>query len=443
MIDWTYDSAAHLLRRAGFGAPRKEVAAALKRGQVRTVDSLLKFKPSSDRFSKLGDTADATRWWLARMASGKAPLHEKLVLFWHGHFATTAAKVEDITMLSSQNAMFRRLAKASFRELLTAVSQDPAMIFFLDNIDNHKDAPNENYARELMELFSLGVVDLDGNANYTQNDVRELARCFTGWSTSNRRFFFDRNDHDIGVKTVLGLQVAGNEDAQAVIAHLAASRTCALFIAKKLWTFFAYPNPERALLDDLADVYLAGDTSIEALLRAIFLRDEFYSARARTEHVSSPVEFTVGALRTLGAKVRYDDLPYRLSDMGQELFNPPNVAGWPGGLSWMNSVTRFHRMRTTWDIVSGRAKDATFRPDVTQFVTKLPRGAGAAQTLDRIVETLGVAATETTKDELVAYMNTQAEGDPVPFNPKSKNAVDQKVRGAVGVLLTLPEAYLA
>ena len=448
MVDWTYDSAAHLLRRAGFGAPRGQVLRAVRRGRVKTVRSLLKFRPTAARYRGKGDASESARWWLRRMASGRASLQEKLTLFWHGHFATSIAKVEDPRLLSLQNGTLRKFAAGRFHDLLVAVAKDPAMIFWLDTIDNRKDAPNENFARELLELFTLGVVDPDGQPNYTQEDVRELARCFTGWSVDGGRFAYFADDHDSGEKTLfpgtpLEITVSGDDDGVAVLRHLAASRTCALFLARKLWAFFAYPDPERALVEDLADVYLASGGSIAALVRALLLRDEFHSERALAEHVSSPVEFAVGTYRTLGTHVSYDDLPYRLADMGQEIFNPPNVAGWPGGLAWMNSVTRFHRMRTTWDAISARERKQPYVTNVPRLLKALPRRATSVDVVTRVLETLGVRASETTRETLREYLDTAPDGAPSAFDVHDKDVVDQPLRGLVGVVLTLPEAYLA
>jgi uncharacterized protein (DUF1800 family) len=449
MAEWTYREASLLLRRAGFGAPRRDVERAVRLGRERTVDTLLRFRATSARFTGRGDAASAARWWLRRMLTTRSPLQEKLVLFWHGHFATAISKVEEVKLLSIQNGTFRKLAKGRFADLVLAVARDPAMIYWLDNFDNVKDHPNENFARELMELFTLGIRDLDGNANYTEHDVRELARCFTGWSVDSGRFAFYPDDHDPGEKTfsaALGAPpVSGEGDAEAMTSYLAHSPRCAQFLVRKLWAHFAYPDPERALVDDLAAVYLANDTAIEPVLRAMFLRDEFTSDRAFAEHVSSPVEYVVGTLRTLRSRPKSDPLPWYVSDMGQRLYEPPNVAGWPGGLAWMTSVRRLHRHRFAWDVVSGRDRHDPARTDPREVVRGLPRGAGAPEVVGRVLETLGVDAPAEVRAELVAYADEFApdSGLTGPFTLRNPDHVETKVRGLLGLALTSPEGLLA
>jgi len=451
MAKWAREEAAHLLRRAGFGAAPKDVDRASRRGRKRTVKDMVSFRASGAHYKdKEADQWGATRWWLRRMLDTRSPLQEKLVLFWHGHFATAISKVENAPMMSRQNGVFRKHAAGSFRDLVQAVSRDPAMLWWLDNHYNVKGRPNENYARELMELFTLGITDPDGAPNYTEEDVREAARAFTGWSFADGKFEFYDYDHDYGTKTVLGL--TGDLDGDDVVDHLVVRRACAQFVATKLWEFFAYPSPEREVVERLADVYLANDTEIRPVLEAMFQEDLFYSARARTERVSSPVEFAVATLRTLGTKTDEGSLTWRLSQMGQELYNPPNVAGWPGGLQWMNSVTRLNRMGFTWDVLLHEGKDADFRTDIPRVLTGLPKSATAAEVVDHVLTVLGpVQASAATRAELATWLDTEPDGDPQPFvrgdlDSKDEDRRDRatdKLRGLVGIVLTLPEAYLA
>jgi uncharacterized protein (DUF1800 family) len=381
------------------------------------------------------------RWWLLRMLKAKRPLAEKLVLFWHGHFATANSKVENPEMMAEQNALFRLLGAGRFRDLLLAVSRDPAMILWLDNIYNVKGSPNENYAREVMELFALGVRDEQGNPNYTENDVREAARAFTGWSLGDRgEFEFHDDDHDHGTKTVLGL--TGDLDGTDVVDRVAGMAQSARWVCGRLWTFFAYPAPETAVVDALAQAYGDADTEILPVLRAMFLRDEFYSDRAKTEQVTSPVEFVVGSLRSLDARTNGWDLPYWTGVMGQELFNPPNVAGWPGGLSWMTSVTRLRRTEFAWTVATARGRERALSLPVDRLLRRLPEGAGGAEVVDRVLQAAGpVRAPAEARDALVAYMDARNSGT-VPFDPADPDHVDRKVRGLLGLVLTLPEANL-
>lgn len=441
MITWDYAAAAHLLRRAGFGAQRKEIERAVKRGQARTVASLLKFKPTGAAPPKPDDLGKAQRWWLLRMLKGPSQLQEKLVLFWHDHFATSISKVDDARLMIAQNLLLRRMAGGKFRDLLVAVSKDPAMVVWLDGIYNTKDHPNENYGREVMELFALGLVDDAGQPNYTQTDVVEAARAFTGYSISDGAFRFYPEDHDDGVKTVLGL--TGNLTGDDVSVHLANLPQCGRYVARKLWTFFAYPNPETVVVDALAQAYAENDSDIAAVVRAMFLRDEFYSARARAEHVTSPAEYVIGTLRVLGARTNGDRLPGWVAAMGQDLFNPPNVAGWPGGLTWMTSVRQLERFDFAWRVASARSEEPELSTPTKPLLAGLGKAATPAETVDHVLEVLGpVGAAAEARAALADYLVRDDDGNPAPFDLRDEETLEKKVRGLTGLALMLPEAHL-
>ena len=441
MITWDYAAAAHLLRRAGFGAQRKEIERAVKRGQAASVETLLGFKPSGAKPPRRDDIGKAQRWWLLRMLKAQAPLEEKLVLFWHDHFATSISKVDDGRLMIEQNLLLRRMGKGKFRDLVVAVSKDPAMIVWLDSLYNTKDSPNENYGREVMELFTLGVTNEAGEPSYSQTDVEEAARAFTGFSIEDGEFAFYPEDHDDGVKTVLGL--TGNLTGDDVSVYLSARPQCARYLAKKLWTFFAYPNPEANVIDALAAAYAANDTDITAVLRAMFLRDEFYSPRARTEHVSSPVEYVIGTLRALGAKTDGNRLAEWIATMGQDLFNPPNVAGWPGGLSWMTSVRQLERFDFAWRVASARDKDREVSTSTKPLLDGLAKEATPEQAVEHVLALLGpIDAPPGTRSTLADYLRTDDDGNPAPFDLRNGETVDKKLRGLAGLALMLPEAHL-
>jgi len=442
MVNWDYDAAAHLLRRTGFGAPRAEVERTVRLGQEKAVEEVLRFKPSSARYrSRRGDTYRMQRWWSLRMLHARAPLAEKLTLFWHGHFATSDGKVENQRLMAEQNALFRRMGAGKFKDLLLEVSRDPAMIVWLDNIYNVKGSPNENYAREVMELFTLGVRDDQGNPNYTQQDVVDAARAFTGWGLGrHERFEFHDYDHDHGTKTVLGL--TGDLDGTDVVTLLAYRPRCARWIARRLWTFFACPDPEPAVVDALSLAYAQNDTEILPVLRAMLLRDEFYSAAAMQAQVSSPIEFVIGTIRALDGRTNGEDLPYWTGIMGQDLFYPPNVAGWPGGLSWMTSVTRMRRYEFAYAVAMARGHDRHLKVPLERILRDLPDGAGTGEVVDLVLRAVGpVRVSPEARDALVQYMETGEDG-PEPFDPADPDDVDRKVRGLVGLALTLPEAHL-
>ena len=444
MVPWNYDTAAHLLRRTGFGAPRAEVEKALRMGQEDAVEQALRFKPSGARFrSRKRGTYGMQRWWALRMLHAKAPLAEKLTLFWHNHFATSDAKVENMDLMSQQNALFRSMGAGRFEDLLLAVSRDPAMMIWLDNIYNVKGSPNENYAREIMELFSLGVLNEQGEENYSQQDVVDAARAFTGWSIGGRRtrFEFHDYDHDYGTKSVLGM--TGNLDGTDVVRLLANHPQCGRWISNRLWTFFAHPDPAPAVIDAMALTYAQNDTAILPVLRTMLLRDEFYTPQAMAAQVSSPVEFVLGTLRALGGRTNGEDLPYWLGIVGQDLFFPPNVAGWPGGLAWMNSVTRMRRFEWAYELAMARGRDRRLSVPVEDLLKGLPKDADTGDVVDAVLRAVGpIRLTVSGRSALVDYMEDDGEGGTVPFDPTDRDAVDLKVRGLVGLALTLPEAHL-
>ena len=440
MIKWDYAAAAHPLRRAGFGATRGEILKAVHRGQKKTVGSLLKFKPSNARVRK-DDLYKAQVWWLKRMLHGASPVAEKLALFWHGHFATSVSKVDDARLMIEQNRLFRFLGAGKFRDLLMAVSKDPAMIVWLDGRYNTKASPNENFAREVMELFTLGLVNEAGQPNYTQTDVAQAARAFTGYNFDDKGFQLYADDHDDGVKTVLGM--TGNLTGDDVVNHLAGMTQCARYLAKKIWSYYAYPNPETAVIDALSQAYLDNDSDITAVLKEMFLRDEFYSGRAKQERVSSPVEFVIGTLHTMDAKTNGNRLPDWVATMGQDLFNPPNVAGWPGGLVWMTSVRQLERFDFAWSAAAARHHDKELSTSPKPLLDGLKKHATPADVVDHVLEVLGpIAAPPATRTTLVDYLGKDDDGNPAPLDLHDKDTVEKKVRGLAGLALMLPEAQL-
>jgi uncharacterized protein (DUF1800 family) len=337
---------AHLLRRAGFGASPAELDQAVARGFDGTLDQLL--SPSDDHDAAddmlaqlsfdLAKVADAQRWWLVRMRYTSRPLVEKMTLFWHGHFATGVSKVgvRNLDLMRQQNDLFRAQGLGSFRDLLLSVSRDPAMLIWLDGRLNHKNAPNENYGRELMELFTLGI------GNYSEDDVKAAARSFTGWTlTKDRQYVFNAKDHDAGPKTYLGQ--TGSFDGDDIVAILAAHPATANFLATKLSRFFVADPPDSNLVADLAKAYLNSNYDMRAVLRTLFKSDAFSSDAAYHALIKSPSEFVAGTLRSLDIPTNGQGLPALMLALGQVLFNPPNVAGWPGGEAWIATNTMLAR----------------------------------------------------------------------------------------------------
>ena len=379
---WNFDAAAHLLVRAGFGGPPGEIEKSLALGPEKAVASLADAVPENnpppnwaqpdderdlreqlklaatpqdkqlvrkilrDKFNR--EMKDLTRWWLTRMLNTNAPFAEKMTLFWHGHFATSGEKVRPAYKMWQQNETFRQRGLGNFRGLVKAVSRDPAMMVWLDTAQSKKEAPNENFAREVMELFTLG------EGHYTESDVKEAARAFTGYriDPQNQSFRFAVKQFDAGIKTFMGK--TGPWDGDQVLDLIVSQPQCARFIGTKIWKFFAYDDPEPDLVDALASELRNGHYELRPFMKTLFLSEEFYSAKARSSQIKSPVQFVVQALRTLLIPLpdsNFVDFAFR--QMGQIPFFPPNVKGWDGGKSWINTATLTFRYKLAHQLVDG------------------------------------------------------------------------------------------
>jgi uncharacterized protein (DUF1800 family) len=372
------EKGAHLLRRFGLGASEAELDYYLQGGLNGAVEKLLGYEKTPEvleldlrRFAQRDNNrvnmVGVQSWWTLKLITTRRPLLEKMTLFWHDHFATSASKVNQPPFMYQQNELLRRGATGSFRDLLLSVSQDPAMLFWLDNQYNVKGKPNENFAREIMELFTLGI------GNYTEKDVQEAARAFTGWTyrrtgganalmegKPSAEFLFRRNLHDADPKTVLG--TTKSLSGEDVIDMLCDHPQTAKYITTKLWEWFAYPKPEKPVIDRLAGRFRTSELNIGALLRDIMTAPEFYSDKAYRAVVKNPVDFVVPTLRQAGlgeslaaVLATGEDIPplargaigavqQTTRAMGMMLLFPPDVDGWPGGDSWISSATMVERI---------------------------------------------------------------------------------------------------
>ena len=379
---------AHLLRRAGFGATPAELDRYTAMGVTSATSALLNYQATSNQAL---DTAQASfdpttlaggkgtssiqAWWLQRMVQTTRPLEERMTLFWHG-LLTSGLDKAGPAPLFIQNQLFRTMALANFDDLLKAVSKDPAMMLYLDTETNRKGRPNENYARELMELFTTGI------GHYSEDDVRESARAFTGWTLTttpkDRRnataSSFVPRYHDDGMKTFLGK--TGTFTGDDIVEMLVPLRATAERLTTRLFGFFAYPNPEPEIVHHLADVFQQNRYSTRAVVSEIFAMDAFYSENAYRSVVKSPAEFVAQALHGLtvspspsgggqGGGV-FSQVATAMAPMGQVLFYPPNVAGWPAGPSWINSSTLLSRVN---------------------FATALARKSGSTASMDQLLGT--------------------------------------------------------
>ena len=437
MPDSKIELISHLMRRAGFGAGRDELDAYAAKGYEATIDDLLhpgeeqrisdflirRFHPE---ISGMMGTMGPGENWLYRMATTSSPLQEKMGLFWHGIFATGYAKVVHGKALSDQTRMFRRHAMGSFRTLLVELSKDPAMIIWLDNQDNHKDAINENYGRELLELFSMGV------GNYTEDDIKECARAFTGWTITNAiprypygrypsQFAFNSADHDDGEKTFLG--ETGNFGGEEIIDIIARQPATARFVCRHLYNYFVADEPQIPAWQGtpprdphairmMEDAYFESGHNITAVLRVLF-NSEFFK-NARFAKVKSPVETVAGTMRLVQdfthPKPGLHPIAMEIRYMGQDLLNPPTVEGWHTGAEWIDSGTLVERINFTADQVGN-----TSLPGIKAIIDRLSsEGINWPEPfVDRCLDMLGAyELPDDTRDYLVEHVGKGGKLEP-------------------------------
>ncbi len=343
---WDAGSASHLLRRTCFGGTRQERDQVLRWGPGAAVNELVACPPIEGAYASVlealspllsaGSLELYRSVWLTRMLRDPRPMREQLALFWHGHFATSVAKVRGPHLMAAQVDLLRTLGPGRFGVLLGAVARDPAMIRWLDGNGNRARHPNENFARELLELFCLGV------GHYEECDVRDAARAFSGWHEQDGRFRFNAREHDGSDKLVLGR--SGPLDGDDVLAACLERPACAEHVGGRLFRHFVHAAPSPELVTLIGEHYLASGYDTLALLRELFASRAFFDAQARRSLVSSPVALAIGAARTLGLRPDTSELGTRLADLGQALYEPPSVKGWDGGLAWLNAATLIGRM---------------------------------------------------------------------------------------------------
>jgi uncharacterized protein (DUF1800 family) len=446
-----FGEARHLLWRAGFGGTPEQIQILAQWGPEKAVDHLVNYeaipcdevrKEEFDRNIMRPPTADERdmlakarrsndedavarfrarrqeserddreqmrrmqHWWMKRMIESPRPLEEKMTLFWHGHFATSYRTIENSYHMFVQNQMFRKNAVGDFRQLLFSIVRDPAMLAYLDNDDSRKGKPNENLAREIMELFSLGV------GNYTEQDIKEGARALTGYTYNDDEFVFNKQNHDNGMKNILGKN--GTLDGEGFVTAILEQRACSQFIATKLYRYFVaeYPTgreeidkPAKAVIRDLASSLLRSKYELKPVLIRLFRSEHFYDAAVMNEMIKSPVELVVGAVRSLNTPVReLGVLVAAVGAMGQNIGYPPSVKGWDGGRSWINTSTLFIRQNIMCYLLSGKlpvgydalATDEKYDP--APLLAALAKSDNADRDPERVVEyvlrfTLGTQA---------------------------------------------------
>jgi uncharacterized protein (DUF1800 family) len=346
-----------------------------------------------------------------------------MTLIWHDHFATANSKVNSAPWMWRQNELFRANALGNFRTLTQAVARDPAMMRFLDTVLSKKGKPNENFARELFELFTIGE-----GGGYTEQEIKEAARAFTGWEIRNDAYYFNRNQYDTGSKTIFGKTgpFTGEDVVDLAVSHPSTAK----FIARKLYLAFVDDNPSPATIDRLAGVFVKSDYEIKPLVQAILLSPEFFNERAYHAKIKSPVDLVVGTVRTLAIPPT-PQLAGTLNNLGQALFNPPSVKGWPDGAEWIGGTTLLNRQNFANQIASGRnpARQPWLTPadDVANL--------GIVEDADVVEYYLNLLvdgdATPAMRNALERYLG---QGDRKP----GRRGWDGKVRGLLHLIMSSP-----
>jgi uncharacterized protein (DUF1800 family) len=437
---WDLRRVVHLHRRAGFAATWSEIQRDLKDGPKASVDRVLIGKASlegvPEKFAEtselLGESAATSRdparlkaWWVYRMLFGPDPLTERLALMWHNHFATSNLKVESPTMMRAQNEMFRKLGRKRFGELLSAAVRDPATLKWLDAPANRKGKPNENLARELMELFSMGI------GNYSETDVKEAARALTGWTVTDDETFAENDKgHDDGEKTILGKQGKwkGDDLVRMVLEHPATAKRVAWRICELFLGEAAIKSADVAgLAEGLRQRQLNLAWAVETVLRSRL----FFAEENLANRVLGPVEYVVGAARALEL---FDPPSSTLvlaewcGRLGQDLFYPPNVGGWPGGRAWLTTRALVGRANYAAALVEGRLVG---RPGPMDAVTLAKRHGQEDIVAFYTRLLLGAEPTAEWRQRIAAALDAGAADE------------GEQARKMVALILAMPEAQIA
>ncbi|MEO8825106.1 MAG: DUF1800 domain-containing protein [Chthoniobacterales bacterium] len=465
---WSLHHAAHLLNRAGFGGSPDEVQAFHAKGLETAVKSLIEGKDDDTLFpapdwAKSRDMTETRtelvslpedqrkkiqqqlrmngrdemlalrEWWMTRMRYTEWPLREKMALFWHGHFATSIEKVHETYWMYLQNQTFRTHGLGSFQGLVKWMTRDPAMIRWLDLQQSNLRHPNENFAREVMELFTLG------EGHYTEKDIRESARAFTGYrfDPKTQQFAFAANQHDEGQKTFMSK--TGNFDGDGIVDIIFEQPQCARFMAKKIWSFFAYENPPQDIVDILAEEFRAKNYNVGGFLSSIFQSSEFYSKTAYRTQIKSPAQWIVETSKTLETKIP-DTLATEnaMRQMGQVLFAPPNVKGWVGNRAWISTSTLFFRYNMA----------AYF---VTERISKGQEMQGRIP-IQLSMEKVAPAAIRNDEEALVSSLEFRLMNAPLPARERAAALIyaqryhgdmtDARIRDLLLMMMSTPEFQL-
>lgn len=454
------DDVGHLLQRTRFGVTPADLSAVQQQGVPSFVDSMLVFTPGSQvetdaTASEILDTEfpephELARWWLRVMQETPNPFQEELALFWHDHFATSQEILgsDKRYWYPDHLDLFRHGGAGNLRQLLYNVAQDWTILEWLDGVRSSKGTPNENFAREFWELFTLGV-----DNGYTQTDIEQAARCFTGFRTrfddaTDKSFIsFDPTRHDTGNKSLLGTTVMGRSGADAqneyrdMVDVTLANRPVAEYICRRLFEYFVYPNAPQSVVDELAALLRSSNYELAPVLATMFKSEAFYSPAAKAGIAKNPVEFALGFVRSTGMHTHMDDLDTAVTNAGQRPTMPPNVNGWVAGSLWFGSQAVVERGNFARTCVTHRNTDAQTGLDLRAL---LPQGATttAAATVDALAALLRVRLTPADVTALTAYLNTQRQSNGTvvdsPFDASVDTQIDERVRGLLYILAQHP-----
>jgi len=451
----------HLLRRAGFGYRTDELEMYVDLGLENTIEQLLNpelvddskcevlleaFANSQTDKAKKNITYRIAQWHI-RLAQSERPLLEKMTYFWHNHFATSMTKVAQPELMAIQNNTLRNNALGLFPDLLHGITNDPAMMIYLDNRFNVKSAPNENYAREVMELFTMGE-----SASYSELDVMEAARALTGWTVARGKtraqkalldhdpdslLRFRRFKYDSSQKTLLG--VSGNLNAENVVSILSSRTETADFLGIRLWEWFALKNPEPKLIEKTTDAYFKSNGSIKEMVRVILTSEEMYSERAYRWRIKSPVEYVIGSIRHLSGVSNGRPEMSEMLSMGQKLFFPPSVAGWSGDTDWINSNTVLTRTNFANNLTKTNPR---FSKSRTLNISELIKEIAVFDDVEKVVDStldllVGGDTDEATREILIEHLGGR-------YHYSYEESVkDGTLNGMFYLALTMPLYQLA
>lgn len=462
---WDDFHAAHLLRRTLIGPKPQEISEATQSTPEAVVDRLIEIpylslfptppatwvnedpfvRPDADQRKIERERIDEIRtWWMELIVNQEFSIRERMTLFWHNHFATQAKDVLRPQWMFMQNALLRKHSVGNFKTLVEDITHDPAMIYYLDSNTNKVGAPNENYARELLELFTMGV------GNYTEDDVAHAARALTGWTVNGRKAVFVNSRHDKGTKHFLGREGVFNE--QDIIDIVFEQNATAEFICTKLYQEFVYEFPDPNIISQLAQLLRDNNYDIKPVLKTLLTSAHFFDPAIIGAKIKTPVELVAGTARTLGMEagqgkdIRGEYL-YKLADvLGQKLLDPPNVAGWPGYRVWISTTTLPERHKMTDELVDGiprrfnRLYYDLKKPSSVNFIKQFPDPYDPVKLLRTMGECLTAFRVDSEREEL--FLATLLEGaDVYDWNPDDPNA-PRRISNFLKLIFELPEYQL-